>query len=117
LQQAATLGDILIVAVNSNVSVRQLKGPERPVIGQQDRAAMLAALDCVDHVIMFDDATPLRLLQRIRPDVLTKGGTTDQIVGRDIVENYGGTVRLLGITASVSTSSIVARMRSTHKDV
>jgi len=112
LQQAAALGDVLIVAVNSDQSVRRLKGAERPVIGQHDRAAMLAALACVDHVVVFDDATPLRLLQRIRPDVLTKGGTTTTVVGREFVEQYGGSVIVLETTDGMSTSSLLTRIRS-----
>ena len=88
LEEASRLGDILIVAINSDAGVRRLKGTERPIIGQDDRARMLAALECVDHVLIFDDDTPHRLLEAIRPDVLVKGGTTGHIVGREIVESY-----------------------------
>lgn len=110
LQQAAALGDVLIVAVNSDASVRQLKGSERPIIGQLDRVAILAALDCVDHVILLEDDTPNRLLTQICPDVLAKGGTTAEIVGREIVEAYGGTVCHLDSREGQSTTRIVKRI-------
>ena len=75
LQEAAELGDVLIVGVNSDRTVRQLKGIQRPIVPENERAAVLAALDCVDHVVIFDQATPLDLLKHLRPDVLVKGGT------------------------------------------
>lgn len=111
LQEAATLGDVLIVAINSDASVRKLKGPDRPVIGEQDRARLLAALGCVDHVLIFDDDTPHRLLEAIRPDVLVKGGTTGEIVARDVVEAYGGRVCRLRTTEGVSTTRLLAGLR------
>ena len=109
LQEAARLGDVLVVAVNGDASVRKLKGPTRPVIGQTDRAAMLAALGCVDHVVVFDDDTPCELLRRLRPDVLVKGGTyrAEEVVGREIVESYGGRVALAGVVDGISTTTIV----------
>jgi D-beta-D-heptose 7-phosphate kinase/D-beta-D-heptose 1-phosphate adenosyltransferase len=117
LEEAATHGDVLIVAINSDDSVRRLKGSERPVIKQHERAAMLAALGCVDHVLIFDDDTPHRLLSEIRPDVLVKGGTytMDEVVGREVVEAYGGRVCLAGYVPGVSTTEIVksVRQRST----
>ena len=82
LSEAAALGDVLIVGVNSDASVRRLKGPSRPVIGETDRAAMLAALACVRYVVVFDEDTPHRLLEAIRPDVLVKGGTYTPERGR-----------------------------------
>ena len=113
LQEAARLGDVLIVAVNSDASVRRLKGPNRPVIDEQSRAALLAALECVDHVIIFDDATPHELLHAIRPHVLAKGGTysPDQVVGREVVESYGGKVCVLGEFAAISTTRILASVQ------
>ncbi len=113
LQEAAGLGDVLVVAVNSDRSVRRLKGPDRPVLGADDRAAMLAALECVDHVLVFDADTPHEILRRIRPDVLVKGGTCrpDDIAGREIVEGYGGSVCLTGAVAGVSTTAIVHACR------
>ena len=113
LEEAASLGDILIVAINSDASVRRLKGPERPVIAQNERAAMLAALGCIDHVVVFDNDTPHVLLDAIRPDVLVKGGTytKDEVVGREIVEAYGGKICLAGIVDGVSTTKIVDQVR------
>jgi D-beta-D-heptose 7-phosphate kinase/D-beta-D-heptose 1-phosphate adenosyltransferase len=113
LCEAAQLGDILIVAVNSDASVRRLKGNDRPVITAADRAAMLAALACVGHVLIFEDDTPHDLLRRLRPDVLVKGGTytPDEVVGKEIVEAYGGRVCVTGKSQGVSTTEIVAAVR------
>ena len=111
LQQAAALGDVLVVAVNSDESVRRLKGPERPIVPQHERAALLAALACVDHVLIFEEATPHRLLECIRPDVLVKGGTTTAVVGSEIVTSYGGAVRILDAVGDVSTTQIVTTIR------
>lgn len=113
LEEAAAHGDVLIVAINSDDSVRRLKGPERPVIKQHERAAMLAALGCVDHVVVFGDDTPHALLTALRPDVLVKGGTytLDEVVGREIVEAYGGRVCLAGYVPGVSTTEIVQSVR------
>jgi D-beta-D-heptose 7-phosphate kinase/D-beta-D-heptose 1-phosphate adenosyltransferase len=109
LEQAAELADILIVAVNCDSSVRRLKGAGRPVVCERDRATMLAALECVDHVVVFDDDTPVELLRRLRPDVLVKGGTysLDQVVGREIVEGYGGCVRVVGAVPGISTTALI----------
>ncbi|MBX3666534.1 MAG: D-glycero-beta-D-manno-heptose 1-phosphate adenylyltransferase, partial [Burkholderiales bacterium] len=92
LADAAALGNVLVVGVNSDASVRRLKGTDRPVISESDRAAMLAALACVGYVVVFDEDTPLELLEAIRPDVLVKGGTytPQEVVGHEIVESYGG---------------------------
>jgi len=114
LQQAAAEGDCLIVALNSDESVRRLdKGPERPVISQEHRAAMLAALEAVDFVIIFDEPTPHALLSRLEPDLLVKGGTYghDGILGWELVESYGGKVKALGAIPGVSTTQIVERLR------
>lgn len=109
LQEAAALGDVLLVAINSDQSVRALKGPHRPVIGQHDRAALLAALECVDHVLVFDDPTPHALLAAIRPDILVKGGDygTEEVVGREVVLAYGGEVRVTGRVAGISTTELL----------
>lgn len=113
LEQAAALGDVLVVAVNSDSSIRQPgKGPERPIVPEADRAATLAALACVDHVLIVEQATPHRLLEAIRPDVLVKGGTytVDQVVGHEIVERYGGRVCVTGKQPGVSTTTLVAEI-------
>jgi D-beta-D-heptose 7-phosphate kinase/D-beta-D-heptose 1-phosphate adenosyltransferase len=114
LQQAADEGDCLIVAVNSDASIRRLdKAPDRPLFPQQERAAMLAALDAVDYVLIFDEETPHALLDRLRPDLLVKGGTyrRDEIVGWELVEAYGGDVKPLSVIPGVSTTQIVERLR------
>ncbi len=114
LEQASAEGDCLVVAVNSDQSVRGLeKGPLRPIISQEHRAAMLAGLEVVDFVVIFDEATPEALLETLRPDVLVKGGTyaVEEIVGRELVESYGGVVKGLGLVPGLSTSEIVARIR------
>ncbi|MFN0050701.1 MAG: D-glycero-beta-D-manno-heptose 1-phosphate adenylyltransferase [Planctomycetales bacterium] len=114
LQQAAREGDCLIVAINSDDSVRRLnKGPERPIFSQGHRAMMLAALEAVDYVVVFDQSTPHALLQRLQPDLLVKGGTYahDEIVGWELVEAYGGKVKALGQIPGMSTTRIVDRLR------
>lgn len=109
LEEAAAMGDLLVVGLNSDSSVRNLKGPDRPVIAEGDRAAMLAAMQCVDAVVIFDDATPHRLLHALRPDVLVKGGTytTDEVVGREIVQAYGGKIHVTNVVDGISTTQIV----------
>ena len=112
LQRARALGDCLILGLNSDASVRRLKGEKRPLIGEQDRAHVLAALACVDHVVLFDDDTPLELIRAIRPDVLVKGGdyTREGVVGHEIVEEGGGRVELIPVVEGASTSRIVERI-------
>lgn len=110
LEEATNHGDILIVAVNSDASVRSLKGPSRPIIPENDRAAMLAGLANVDHVVIFDESTPHRLLERLKPDVLVKGGSYSpkEVVGWEIVEAYGGRVVITALQPDISTTRIVA---------
>jgi D-beta-D-heptose 7-phosphate kinase/D-beta-D-heptose 1-phosphate adenosyltransferase len=113
LRKAAVLGDILVLAINSDASVRRLKGNGRPVVGQHDRAAMLAALECVDAVTVFDDDTPLETIRRIRPSVLVKGADyqKEDVVGRELVESSGGRVALIPLIPERSTSAIVEHIR------
>lgn len=112
LEESAQLGDVLIVAINSDESVRRFKGADRPVIRQQDRARMLASLECVDHVLIFNDETPHRLLDAIRPDILVKGGTTAEIVGHELVERYGGRVHKTGQVPAISTTLLISQLRA-----
>lgn len=112
LQDAADCGDALVVAINSDAGVRRHKGPDRPVVDQQSRALMLAALQCVDHVLVFHEDTPLQILERIKPDLLVKGGTTPVIVGSEIVEAYGGEVQTLGMTPGFSTTTLVQNIQN-----
>jgi D-beta-D-heptose 7-phosphate kinase / D-beta-D-heptose 1-phosphate adenosyltransferase len=112
LQEAARMGDHLVVGLNTDASVRRLKGPSRPVINETDRAAILAALACVSQVVLFDADTPHELLRRLRPDVLVKGGTyqPSEVVGQEVVEEYGGRVCVTGMVDGISTSAIVASL-------
>jgi D-beta-D-heptose 7-phosphate kinase/D-beta-D-heptose 1-phosphate adenosyltransferase len=113
LSHAARLGDVLVLAINSDTSVRRLKGPERPLVPQAERAALLAALTFVDAVTIFDEDTPLAVLQTVRPQVLVKGGDYQpaEVIGRDLVEAGGGQVVIVPLTPEKSTSSLVARIR------
>ncbi|MDB5387174.1 MAG: rfaE2 [Planctomycetaceae bacterium] len=116
LQEAAALGDTLIVAVNSDASVQQLKGPTRPIVPEQDRATLLASLGCVNHVVIFEEQTPIHLIHEIRPDVLVKGGSTQEIVGREIVEAYGGRVCHAGMIEGNSTTQLIEKMQEMNSD-
>jgi D-beta-D-heptose 7-phosphate kinase/D-beta-D-heptose 1-phosphate adenosyltransferase len=109
LQRARAFGELLVVAVNDDASVKRLKGRGRPLIPEAQRAEMLAALRFVDYVTLFSEPTPLSLIQTVRPDVLVKGGdyTIDQVVGRDVVERHGGRVVVIPLLAGVSTSGLV----------
>jgi D-beta-D-heptose 7-phosphate kinase/D-beta-D-heptose 1-phosphate adenosyltransferase len=112
LTQAHSFGDKLVVAINSDRSVRELKGPTRPVFNQDERAEILAALRTVDYVTIFDDLSPRSLIASLLPDVLVKGGDyqLDQIHGREEVEAAGGKVVSLTFVDGASTSSIIERM-------
>ena len=113
LSQAAKLGDVLVLAINSDASVRRLKGPERPLVPQEDRAAVLAALGFVDAVTIFDEDTPLEILQSLRPHVLVKGGDykIEDVVGREFMAATGGRVALVPLTPEKSTTALVERIR------
>jgi D-beta-D-heptose 7-phosphate kinase/D-beta-D-heptose 1-phosphate adenosyltransferase len=113
LAQARALGDALVVAINSDRSVRELKGPERPVFDQAERGEILAALRQVDYVVVFDDLTPRGLIAQLLPDVLVKGGDyqLDQIHGREEVEAAGGIVFALPFVEGASTTRLIERMK------
>ena len=118
LQRARSLGDLLVIGINDDVSVRSLKGESRPLIGENERAHVLAALDCVDFVTIFPEATPLALLELIRPDVLVKGGdyAIHEVVGRDLVESYGGRVELVPVVEGFSTTDLVRRIVEKYRE-
>ena len=109
LQKARSLGDILVIGLNKDSSVRVIKGPSRPINSQENRAEVLSALSCVDHVVLFGESTPLGLIQKIRPDFLVKGGDwkKKEIVGSDVVESYGGKVRSLAFIVGFSTTKMI----------
>ena len=113
LAQARALGDLLVVGLNSDDSVRRLKGADRPAVAEANRAAALAGLGSVDAVIVFDEDTPLELIEELLPDVLVKGGDydLDGIVGREVVEQAGGEVRVLPLVEGHSTTKILNRLK------
>jgi rfaE bifunctional protein nucleotidyltransferase chain/domain len=113
LAEARALGDLLIVAVNSDRSVRGYKGPERPLVPQQDRAEVLAALASVDYVTIFDEPTPRQLIARVLPNVLVKGADwgENEVVGREEVEAVGGRVVSIPLAPGYSTTSLVQKIR------
>lgn len=112
LQHAKALGDLLIVGVNSDASVRLLKGPSRPVLLQDERAELLSALASVDYVVIFEEADPSRIIAALEPDVLVKGAdwTVEDVVGRETVERRGGRVVTIPLVEGCSTSRIVRRI-------
>ena len=111
LQQAKSLADILIVGINTDRSIRKLKGPDRPIQNENDRAEILASLKSVNHTILFDEETPLNLIRKIKPHYLVKGGDwkISEIVGSDFVLGYGGDVRSLQFVQGQSTSLLIEK--------
>jgi D-sedoheptulose 7-phosphate isomerase len=116
LSAAKALGSVLVVGLNSDTSVRAIKGPPRPIVSQDDRAAMIAALAVVDAVIIFDEPTPATVIEALEPDVLVKGGDwpVEQIVGADFVRRRGGQVVSLPLRAGYSTTTLITRLLGTH---
>jgi D-beta-D-heptose 7-phosphate kinase / D-beta-D-heptose 1-phosphate adenosyltransferase len=112
LQAARRLGDLLVLGLNSDASIRRLKGPNRPLIGQEERAHIMAALNCIDFVVIFDEDTPRDLISALRPQILVKGGdyTPEGVVGKDLVESWGGRVELIHFVDGKSTTGIVERI-------
>jgi rfaE bifunctional protein nucleotidyltransferase chain/domain len=114
LSQAADLGNILIIGLNSDSSVNKIKGHDRPVLDQKSRALTLAAFSFVNNIVLFDEEMPYKLIKQIRPDILVKGGDykPEEIVGYDIVKDNGGEVKILDFIDGYSTSGIVERITS-----
>ncbi len=114
LERAKSLGDLLIVAINSDRSVREFKGPQRPIVAQRDRARVLAALGAVDYVTIFDQPTPQRLIERLGPDVLVKGAdwSSGHIVGKDTVKRRGGRVVRIPLRRGHSTTHLIERIQA-----
>src|ERR1700687_1989308 len=117
LRAAKRLGDVLVVALNSDASVRRLKGASRPLVPQRDRSEVMAALEMVDYVTVFNEDTPYRLIKVLQPDVLVKGGDwrPDDIVGADIVRARGGVVTSLPFARGYSTTNLAERIKSRVK--
>ncbi len=109
LSRAADLGDVLVVGVNSDKSVKKIKGENRPLIDQEERKRILAALECVDYVVIFKEETPIRLIKHVEPDILVKGGDyePDEVVGREYVEKTGGRVEIVPCVEGISTTEII----------
>jgi len=118
LQAARRLGDLLILGLNSDESIKRLKGPSRPLIAQDERAHILAALHCVDYVVLFDEDTPLELIRALRPDILVKGGdyTPESVVGKEMVESWGGRVELIQFVDGKSTTGIIDKILSQYAE-
>ena len=113
LRQSKNLGDILIVAVNSDRSVREIKGPTRPILPEVDRLSLISAMEMVDYVILFEEPDPYRVIKALRPNVLVKGGdwAEDEVVGSDVVKQNGGRVELVPYLKGFSTSEIIEKVR------
>jgi D-beta-D-heptose 7-phosphate kinase/D-beta-D-heptose 1-phosphate adenosyltransferase len=109
LEEAKALGDVLVVGVNSDSSVRKLKGPKRPILHEEERTEILSGLGCVDYITLFDEIDPLKLITSLQPNVLVKGGdwTKEQTVGREVVERSGGEVVILPFVQGASTSNLI----------
>jgi D-beta-D-heptose 7-phosphate kinase/D-beta-D-heptose 1-phosphate adenosyltransferase len=109
LEEAKALGDVLVVGVNSDASVRKLKGPKRPILPEEGRTEILSGLGCVDYITLFNEMDPLKLIASLRPDVLVKGGdwTKEQIVGKEVVERSGGEVVIIPFVKGASTSNLI----------
>lgn len=114
LRQAAELGDILVVGLNSDASVKRLKGENRPINSEYDRAELLASLEFVNYIVIFEEDTPYELIKQIKPDVLVKGSdyAPEDVVGKDIVESYGGKLMLIDFVNGKSTTGIIHRIRN-----
>ncbi len=119
LHQARFFGDRLVIGLNTDSSIKRLKGDLRPILSEQDRAAILNALDCVDLVVLFDDDTPLALIKNLKPDVLVKGEDykLEEVVGREFVESYGGEVRLAKLLEGYSTTGLANKVLSAGKNI
>jgi D-beta-D-heptose 7-phosphate kinase / D-beta-D-heptose 1-phosphate adenosyltransferase len=109
LEEAKALGDVLVVGINSDSSVRKLKGPKRPILPEEERTEILSGLGCVDYITLFDEIDPLKLITSLQPNVLVKGGdwTKEQTVGREVVERSGGEVVILPFVQGASTSTLI----------
>jgi len=117
LKKAKELGDILVIGLNTDQSVRRLKGVNRPVVGEDERAELLSALVFVDFVVKFDQDTPYELIKRIKPDILVKGGdySPEQVVGRDVVEGYGGRLEIIELVDGAATTNIIQKILDAYK--
>lgn len=118
LREAKKQGDILILALNSDKSVRAIKGAKRPIVPQEERADLLAALESVDYVTIFEESTPAALIDYIQPDVLVKGGDwqEEQLAGRETIKNRGGHIAIIPSVPGASTTNIIDKIKSVYSD-
>ncbi|MFA6349773.1 MAG: D-glycero-beta-D-manno-heptose 1-phosphate adenylyltransferase [Candidatus Omnitrophota bacterium] len=112
LSAAKNMGDVLILGLNSDSSVRKIKGPKRPLVTQKDRLAVMASLECIDFVVIFNETTPLKIIQILKPDILVKGADwkSSDIVGADFVKKHGGKVATIKLTRGRSTSNLIKKI-------
>lgn len=117
LRKARSYGDCLVVGMNSDASVRAIKGPARPIVPQDERAEVLCGLECVDYVVIFDEPTPLRLIEAVKPDILAKGAdwAAKDIVGGGVVKKNGGRIRRVSLVKGKSTTNIIKRIIELHE--
>lgn len=113
LEEAKAQGDVLVIMLNSDVSVRGLKGEERPIVPQEERATVMAGLGCVDYIVIFDDRTPCRLIERVKPDIVIKGGDYEgvHIPEMDSVSKYGGAVKYVSLVDGCSSTNIIEKIK------
>jgi rfaE bifunctional protein nucleotidyltransferase chain/domain len=118
LSKAKSLGDVLVIGLNSDGSVKKLKGKSRPIVSQKNRALLLAALEAVDFVVIFSELTPAKLIKAIKPDVLVKGGDwkKEEIVGAEFVESCGGKVKSLAYIKGLSTRGLIAKIQAGYSE-
>ena len=116
LTQARKMGDLLIVGLNTDRSVRKIKGDKRPIVSEKERAEVLAALEIVDYVVLFDEPDPLRLIAALKPDILVKGAdwSKDEIVGREVVEKAGGKVARIALVPGSSSTNVIEKILSVY---
>ena len=117
LKKARSLGDALVVGLNSDSSIRTIKGHLRPIVPEKERAEVLSALTCVDYIVLFNEATPIRLITAIKPDVLAKGAdwASKEIVGADVVKSAGGRVARIPLVKGKSTTNIIKKILTIHR--
>lgn len=117
LKKARSLADVLVVGMNSDKSIKSIKGPDRPIVPESERAEVLCALESVDYVVLFGDPTPIKLIEAIRPDVLVKGAdwAAHEIVGSDVVRASGGRIARVRLVEGRSTTNIIKRILELHK--
>ena len=113
LRKAKACGDVLIVGLNRDSSVRRIKGSKRPIVGERDRARVLSELECIDYIVFFAEDTPRKVIEVLRPDVLIKGSdwSMNKIVGKDVLDKYGGTVKRIRLVKGKSTTSIIKKIQ------